>query len=283
MFDSDLEQRIKTHLESPSSAVPGGPPGPAGPPPASISWNCLANAEDETAFCSAWLSLQCARIEGASAGLLVLRQSNKGPPRRIAAWPSTDHSDCTALSAIAERSLLERRPVSSVESLGLANGHRAGHLVAVPLGAGSQIIAAVAVRLADILTPEDLERLSDYLKWGAGWLETLAWARRLSGSSADFARAMSCLDLVALVGEQHKLFGAAIAIANDLAGRLRCDRVSVGLRRRRGQIRLTALSHSATFKNRSRVVDAIENAMEEAVDQRRTVSYPQQARLEPAI
>ena len=64
----------------------------------------------------------------------------------------------------------------------------------------------------------------------------------------------------------------AIAVANDLAARLRCDRVSVGVIRRNGSIRLRAISHSASFKGQGRLVDAIENAMEEALDQRSSVA-----------
>ena len=43
---------------------------------------------------------------------------------------------------------------------------------------------------------------------------------------------------------------------------------------RRGQIRLRALSHSAGFERRSRLVSAIENAMEEALDQHASVLFP---------
>ena len=90
----------------------------------------------------------------------------------------------------------------------------------------------------------------------------------------DVARALACLDVLAAVEEQPRLLGMTIAIANNLATRLRCDRVSVGLRRRGGRLRLSAISHSATFKKAGRLVDAIESAMEEAIDQRASVTYP---------
>jgi hypothetical protein len=75
----------------------------------------------------------------------------------------------------------------------------------------------------------------------------------------------------------------AIAVANDLAARLRCDRVSVGIIRRNGSIRLRAISHSASFKGQGRLVDAIENAMEEALDQRTSVAYPPLPSTERAV
>jgi multidrug resistance efflux pump len=74
-----------------------------------------------------------------------------------------------------------------------------------------------------------------------------------------------------------------MAIVNDLATRFRCDRVSLGLRQGAGNVRLSAISHSATFKNQSRVADAIENAMEEAIDQGTSVAHPPIARTERAV
>ncbi len=68
--------------------------------------------------------------------------------------------------------------------------------------------------------------------------------------------------------------GMAVALVNDLATRLQCDRVSLGLVKRNGSIRLRAISHSASFKAQARLVEAIENAMEEALDQRSSIAYP---------
>ena len=59
--------------------------------------------------------------------------------------------------------------------------------------------------------------------------------------------------------------------------------MSLGLRQGSGKVRLSAISHSATFKNQSRVADAIENAMEEAIDQGTSVAHPPIARTERAV
>ena len=116
------------------------------------------------------------------------------------------------------------------------------------------------------------------------WLvESLPLARRLEASSGDVARALSCLDLLAAVEEQPRLLSMTIAIANNLATTLQCDRVSVGLRRRSGRVRLSAISHSATFKKAGRLVDAIESAMEEAIDQGASVTYPPSGPMDRAV
>src|SRR5206468_1692230 len=113
-------------------------------------------------------------------------------------------------------------------------------------GSGPQPIAVAAVALAPgsaALTPESI---AEQLRWGGGWLEALPWTRSSKELSSRVDRAASSLDLLAAIGEQPRLQGMAIAIANDLATRLRCDRVSVGLVRRNGSIRLRAISHSAS-------------------------------------
>ena len=159
-----------------------------------------------------------------------------------------------------------------------------GLFVALPLGPGSQPIAVAAVALASgssaALAPENV---AEQLRWGAGWLEAVPWARRSKDASTDVARAASSLDFLAAIGEQPRLQGMAIAVANDLAARLRCDRVSLGLIRRNGSIRLRAISHSASFKGQGRLVDAIENAMEEALDQRSSIAYPPLPSTERAV
>src|SRR5262249_15793498 len=90
----------------------------------------------------------------------------------------------------------------------------------------------------------------------------------------SIAQAAACLDLFAEIGEQPRLKETALALVNFLATRLHCDRVSIGTVRKNGSMRVRAISHSATFKNEGQVVDAIENAMEEAVEQEATIGFP---------
>jgi multidrug resistance efflux pump len=236
----------------------------------------LADAANEAVFCSAWLSSECTRISGIIAGLLMMPAPAKGLSVASTSWPKRSPY-IEDLLRLAERASLEQRPVVS-PGRNISNGDAAeavGLFVALPLGAGSQPIAVAAVALASgssaALAPESVV---EQLQWGAGWLEALPWAQRSKEVSTDIARAASSLDFLAAIGEQPRLKGMAIAVVNDLAARLRCDRVSVGIIRRNGSIRLRAISHSASFKGQGRLVDAIENAMEEALDQRGSVAYP---------
>ena len=251
----------------------------------SPQWTGLADAENEAVFCSAWLSSQCTRISGIIAGLLMMPPPAKGLSVASTSWPQRNPY-LEDLSRLAERASLERRAVVSPgrKVSDTCPAQPVGLFVALPLGAGSQPIAVAAVALASgssaALAPESV---AEQLRWGAGWLEALPWARRSKELSTEIARAASSLDLLAVIGEQPRLQGMAIAVANDLAARLRCDRVSVGVIRRNGSIRLRAISHSASFKGQGRLVDAIENAMEEALDQRSSVAYPPLPSTERAV
>jgi multidrug efflux pump subunit AcrA (membrane-fusion protein) len=119
----------------------------------------------------------------------------------------------------------------------------------------------------------DPKAVARQLQWGAGWLSSLIPQERSQAATRQADRAAVALDMMAVAGEHRRSREAAQAIANELAGRLRCDRVSIGLIRR-GQMRLTAISHTAWYHRKSQQVDAIENAMEEALDQNTTVVVP---------
>src|SRR6478672_2058822 len=269
MFEAD-RSRPRSSEQAPQLRVVAAEP--SVPP----HWSGLADAGNEAVFCSAWLSSLCTRIPGIIGALLMMPPPAKGVSVTSTSWPQPNPY-IEDLLRIAERAALERRAVGSpgrkvsdpgtVQSVGL--------FVALPVGAGSQPIAVAAVALASgssaALAPE---KVAEQLRWDAGWLEALPWAQRSVDLTSDAARAASCLDLLAVIGEQPRLHGTAMALANDLAARLRCDRVSIGVTRRNGSVRLRAISHSASFRGHGRLVDAIENAMEEALDQRSSVAYP---------
>ena len=146
------------------------------------------------------------------------------------------------LSRLAERAYAERRIVVAPGRVGpdASPAQPVVLIVAVPLGTAREPIAAAAIALTTtagrpVATPAIV---AEQLRWGAGWLEALPWARRSKDLSSDIARAASCLDLLAAVGAQPRLQGMAITVANELATRLRCDRVSMGVVGRNGTVRL---------------------------------------------
>ena len=252
----------------------------------SAHWHGLRDAEDEAAFGSAWLALQCGRIAGVAAGLLLLRPGDAGARRLSVTWPGRDLGSGDLLR-LAETAYAERRMVVAPGRVGpdASPARPVALIVALPLGIAKEPIAAAAIALTATADGPGANPaiVAEQLRWGAGWLEALPWARRTKQLSSDIARAASCLDLLTVVGAQQRLHGMAITLTNELATRLSCDRVSMGIVKRNGTVRLRAVSHSASFKRETRLVDAIENAMDEAIEQRRCVVYPSLPAMERSV
>jgi RND family efflux transporter MFP subunit len=240
-------------------------------------WGALANAADAPAFCTAWLALVCSRLPGVVAGLIVLRKHGQAGPPLAVTWPDPGRVQFD-LKPFAERAFSDRRTVIAIarNEADAPKTHPVGVVVAVPVGVGDEpfAVAAVALTAARGTGLASPETIAERLRWGAGWLEAVPWAERAGDATTKIERAAAGLDLLAVAGAEQRLTASAMAIANDLAMRFRCDRVAIGTIARNCTIRLRAISHSASFRKQSALVDAIENAMEEAVDQGAVVAYP---------
>ena len=110
------------------------------------------------------------------------------------------------------------------------------------------------------------------LQWGSGWLEVFL-RRHVNPIEATHLRMKLALDVVATLLEQPGLKQGAAAFTTEIATRLGCDRVALGVVKGR-RIKLSAVSHSAQFDKRANLLRAMEAAMEEAVDQAETISFP---------
>ena len=90
------------------------------------------------------------------------------------------------------------------------------------------------------------------------------------------------LGLQATLLSHPRLEDAATAFAAELAEALQCERVCIGLVES-GTVRLLALSHGHAADSRGAATAAVEAAMNEALDQRTTVSHPVPTTAAPAI
>jgi RND family efflux transporter MFP subunit len=225
-------------------------------------WAAFAGARQASEFCAAWLTIQCRAVPDAVAGLLLL-QEGRARFTPAAIWPDRAR-DVTHLAKTAQQALAERKGIVTAGRDGCSE-------VAYPLEVDGVVQGAVVLEVR--ASGPALQAALRQLHWGAGWLETL-FRRRQAGMDAEQLRRTGiALDLVALAGEQPRLRGSATAIATDLATRLNCRRVSLGLAKRRGA-KLFAVSHTAWFEEKAETVAALEAAMEEVLDQDASVVLP---------
>ena len=232
---------------------------------AESAWQRLAGAGDAAAYCHAWLGLQVAEIDRVGTALLLL-QDEAGAYVPAAVWPDAQ-ADVSYLGGIAQRCLAQQSALSERAGEGLARLH-----AAYPLEVGGEWLGVVVLDLAP-RSDQELQQVWRRLHWGSGRIEVLLLRRQLEARETAEARSDLALELAVGVGEEPRFDRALMQLANDLAQRLECDRIAVGVERR-GRIRLKALSNAVSFERRAEFSVAVENAMEESCDQGRAVVYP---------
>ena len=213
----------------------------------------LDQIDDEQEFLQAWLSclvslcgpvIQATVVWGVAA--------NVGPFQPRASFPQGSLPD-RSVAELCERVLEMRSPVT--QSMPRA-------LLLYPVLLDANLYGLIALEF-DGRVPA---QANEVLHWGLGWLR-----ERLAGQEAHTADALRerlfvMLDVLANVIDAPRAVTAAQSATTELAQHLGCERVSVGFGKS-DAIRLFALSHSADFSRRNDLAQAIESAMNEAVDQ----------------
>jgi RND family efflux transporter MFP subunit len=231
---------------------------------ASALWAGLTTSAGVSQLCQSWLALQCRTLD-AKAGLVLWRQPDASFAP-VAVWP-TPTQDVTYLAPAARQALAEQR------GLFLRAQVQGRVYVAYPLGANDGAMVAVAVLDLLIESDEQLQRAMQGLHWGAGWLQSRVGSEEVAALGTSLARTRVANDTVAIVGEQEDAQGALIALVNAVAQHLGVERALIGIAKG-GRVVLRAISSTASFDARTQAAAAVENLMEEALDQSESVAAP---------
>lgn len=244
------------------------------------AWRQFAQGQTPEEFCSSWLLIQSHIIGGVSDGVVVLLKPGTAAFAPVAFYPENPR-DRTHLAQISERALKEGRGV--VEPLQAAEGaaeREPRYQLAYPVRLDGKVQGVVGVDIE--WRPEALlQSAMRDLQWGSGWLEVLL-RRHADPMEAERVRLKLALDLVATLLEQPRFNDSATAFTTELAARLGCDRVSLGILKG-GRVKICAVSHSPQFEQRANLMRAIESAMEESIDQGETVVYPPAQENRPVV
>ena len=236
-------------------------------------WTTFAEAATVEIFCQSWLALQCGMIGGVRAGLLLLGPPDRGPFRPMATWPA-GRRNLKHLTKTAERTLSERRGLLIKAEADAARVDQTDdcYEVSYPIVVRGVLHGATVL---EVSTRSDakLKVTMRSLHWGAAWLELLFSRESVAAEIAARERIQSALDLVSSTLGHERFYAGAMAFATALATKLQCSRVSIGFVHR-GRTHVFAMSHSAEFKQQTNLIRSISEAMDEAVDQRETIVYP---------
>jgi RND family efflux transporter MFP subunit len=245
------------------------------------AWRQFALAQDSAeAFCRHWLVIQCHAIGGVSEGVVVLLRPGTKDFVPVAFYPEAP-KDRTHLARVSERALQEGQGV--VEAAPPEGSPEAGEpplQLAYPVRVDGEIRGVVGMEIAWRPEPR-LQVAMRELQWGSAWLEVLL-RRHADPSETERQRLKLALDLVSTLLELPGLRDSTTAFTTELAARLGCDRVTLGLLEGR-RVRIAAVSHSPQFEKRANLVRAIERAMEEAVDQEAMVLHPPERDGRPVV
>ena len=113
----------------------------------------------------------------------------------------------------------------------------------------------------------------DRLRLGRDVPSSFTVGRRLVRAEETVESFASVLDLLRVMDARRRYLEAAMTLCNESAARFRCERVSLGWLEK-GNVRLQAISHTEKIEKKMQAVLALEEVMEEALDQDEEVIVP---------
>ncbi len=208
-----------------------------------------------------WLQLTCAGIAGTTASIVVVAGKEAGDFELVSAWPN--QTAALHLVSVSERCLSTGQVVQQDDSSPI--------VVATPLISNGQIHGALVLQAGtDALSVREIRTA---VVIASRYLNQVILGHVNPNEDAGRAYLQSQKTLLQLVCQPEVFTKAALDTVNWTAAEFGCKRVALGMLRK-NNMRLQALSHSAWFDPRSQAVIALENAMEEALDQRCSVVLP---------
>jgi multidrug resistance efflux pump len=236
-------------------------------------WREFFDAKTAQSFCQSWLNLQCGLIAKTVRGVVVMGAPDTGPFEPFAFWPLGMPSG-HELASIAEKTLVEKRGVVLLDrdNQNQGDGGAVSGGIGYPLVIDNHLHGAVVIEVSDC-NEVILQQAMRMLQWGCSWLELLVRRQQNEEDQGVKERLMTVLDLIAITLDQKTFQGATAALTTELANRLQCDRVSLGIGVGQ-QIKVVAISHSAQFEQKMNLLNAIGLAMEESFDQKTAILFP---------
>jgi len=228
-------------------------------------------------FWPSLLSVMARMAEASRALLIVGQPALPDKLRKLGDWSQPGYSDPALIPFIKGTPALAVKALESGQAM-------------ETLGAGilpDSVHVAVCIRLqfqggadgcvAAFLIPNSSEAKAGEALFRLALLADIPLdyqaQRNTQQPKAEAEKFASVLDVLSQVNAEGRFVGALMALANGVASQLQCERVGIGWLES-GYIRLKALSRTERFEPKMAAVQALEAAMEEAVDQDEEILWP---------
>lgn len=223
------------------------------------------------------LAVQCA-ISWAAAGAIV-RPSANGQAEVLAIYPPLEpntpapswltQSAENMQQAAAAGTVLVKPLRTSDELYGQPPDR---HVVLLPLRNESGI-RGMAIFVVESSDAEVLSASRLRLELTMSLLSLYEMRLTLQRRQFDLRRMRLAMEVLSAVNEPDRFAGSGMALCNELAARWQAHRVGLGFLKGR-YVQIKALSHTEKFSRKMKLVQDMEAAMEECLDQDVEVIYP---------
>lgn len=230
------------------------------------------------AFLVNLLSLQCSLVGASGAAILVLGREGRVEPMAVFPRLKEDADPPQWLRRSAEKTpdtvksgKKDIIPNYSESDLYGQPARQSIVLVPLRLEEGPKGVSAF---LVDYNDPSSMDIIAERLELTTSLLSLYSYRQRLQRRQSDMIRLRSSLGLLANVNEQKHFDGAAMAFCNEVASTWQAERAGLGMLEGR-YVKLKALSHTEKFNRKMDLVQKVESAMEECLDQDTEILYPE--------
>jgi multidrug resistance efflux pump len=228
-------------------------------------------------FLTNLLAVQCL-LSGADGGAILRNNRQKGvdvlaiyPPLNNKQAPPLWLNQCAELTrqATSKDTVIVKALQIREESDNQTIQHYAV-LVRLKMTDLGEALEAFVVKATDT---NSLEASREQLELTANLLGN--WEKRLTvqNKQAGLVSLQKAMETLSAINRQKRFVSTAMAFCNEAASQWQCERVSIGFLKGR-YVRVKAMSHTEHFSRKMQVVQDIESAMEECLDQDCEVLYP---------
>jgi len=229
-------------------------------------------------FLATLLAVQCRLARAAGGAILGPGAGGTGEVLALHPLPAQDQAPppwVAELSEPAQRAAASGatvvRPLRGPHDMYGQPANR--HVIVVPLRRGGQNVRAVAAYLVETGDRAVLAAAQERIELTVSLLSLYEARLALQRRGADLERLRMATEVLAAVNEHERFAGAAMTLCNEVTSRWPCDRTSLGFLKGR-YVQLKALSNTEKFSRKMKLVQDIESAMEECLDQDVEVTHP---------
>jgi len=162
------------------------------------------------------------------------------------------------------------KPLHVADELYGQPAHR--YLVMIPLKT-ADTVSGLAVFQVETSDPKLLETSRERLELTTELLGFYRIRLTLQRRQADLKRLQTAIETVSAVNSSGRFASVGMAFCNEVASKWHCERVSIGFLKGR-YVQVKAVSHTEHFSRKMQVIQDIESAMEECLDQDIEILYP---------